>query len=85
MVVLTQGNVWHVLPKGLLQAASLSGLHHSRSTTPCLLQALEEHTHTHTHTHHSILCALIAVMKYLRKHLNHSKLTQKGICAVPAL
>lgn len=36
MVVLTQGSFWHVLPKGLPQAASLSNLHHSGNIPPCL-------------------------------------------------
>lgn len=40
---LTQGSVWHVLPKGLPQVASPSNLHHSRNTTPCLLP-LQGHT-----------------------------------------
>lgn len=43
MAALTQDSVWHVLPMDLPQAASLSNLHHSRNTTPCLL-SLQGHT-----------------------------------------
>lgn len=47
---LTQGSIWHVLPKGLPQAASLLIHHHSKNTTPCLLP-LQGHTHLNTSLH----------------------------------
>lgn len=52
IVFLTQGSVWHVLPKGLLQAANLSGPRHTGNTTPCL-QCLQRHTQFHLACTHS--------------------------------
>lgn len=61
VIVLTQGSTWHVLPKGLHQAASFSNLHHSGNTTPCLL-SLQGHTQlfklTWIHSYDQIPCNL---------------------------